>query len=165
MLAKVVSGHIWTWTWNIYTIHSLQGWGSIWIKTGISNYIHIKQQDVITHPWLNVKSVTVWNHSIQVEMGIFLSHMTVKFDRLLPSKTTGHHFYATPSFLYHFMAICEFKLEIMLSNYQIRAKFVLISSNLTFDLDLLHGRHFCQWQLILKIPWFHSWIIVKRQMY
>ena len=36
--------------------------------------------------------------------------MTLKFD-WWPSKTIGHLFYATLSFLYHFVAIGEYKLE------------------------------------------------------
>ena len=44
-------------------------------------------------------------------------------------KTIGHLFHATSSSVYHFVAICEFKLE--LRNW---AKFVLTSVNLTVDL-------------------------------
>ena len=43
--------------------------------------------------------------------------MTLKFDRL-PWKTIGHLFYATSSFVQHFVAIGEFKLELQSGNAQ-----------------------------------------------
>ena len=49
-------------------------------------------------------------------------------------KTTGHLFYATSSFVHHFITIGEFKLELRSGNAQIGAKFVLTSVTLTFDL-------------------------------
>ena len=41
--------------------------------------------------------------------------MTLKFDRW-PWKTIGHLFYATSSFVHHFVAIGEFKLELQSGN-------------------------------------------------
>ena len=49
---------------------------------------------------------------------IFLSHVTLKFEGW-PWKTVGHLFYATSSFVHHFIAICEFKLELQSGNGQI----------------------------------------------
>ena len=46
---------------------------------------------------------------------IFLSHVTSKFDRW-PWKTTGHLSYTTSSFVHHFIAKCEFKLELWSGN-------------------------------------------------
>ena len=43
--------------------------------------------------------------------------MTFKFDGW-PSKTIGHLFYATSSFVHHFVAIGEFKLELQSGNAQ-----------------------------------------------
>ena len=43
--------------------------------------------------------------------------MTLKFDGW-PSKTIGHLFYATSSFVQHFIAIGEFKLELQSGNAQ-----------------------------------------------
>ena len=48
---------------------------------------------------------------------IFLSRVTLKFDKW-PWKTIGHLFYATSSFLHHFIAIGEFKLELQSGNAQ-----------------------------------------------
>ena len=43
--------------------------------------------------------------------------MTLKFDGW-PSKTIGHLFYATSSFVHHFIAIGEFKLQLQSGNAQ-----------------------------------------------
>ena len=45
----------------------------------------------------------------------FFSRVTLKFDGW-PSKTIGHLFYATSSFVQHFIAIGEFKLELQSGN-------------------------------------------------
>ena len=45
----------------------------------------------------------------------FLARMTLKFDGW-PQKTIGHLFYATLSFLHHFVPIREFKLELQSGN-------------------------------------------------
>ena len=47
--------------------------------------------------------------------------MTLKFDEW-PSKTIGHLFYATSSFMHHFVAIGEFKLELQSGNAQFGSK-------------------------------------------
>ena len=47
----------------------------------------------------------------------FSAHVTVKFDRW-PCKTIRHLFYATSSFVHHFEAIGEFKLELQSGNAQ-----------------------------------------------
>ena len=48
---------------------------------------------------------------------IFFSRVTLKFCRW-PWKTKGHHFYATSSFVHHFVPIGEFKLELQSGNGQ-----------------------------------------------
>ena len=48
---------------------------------------------------------------------IFLSRGTLKFDRC-PWKTIGHLFYVASSFVHHFTAIIEFKLELQSGNAQ-----------------------------------------------
>ena len=47
----------------------------------------------------------------------FSPHVTVKFDGW-PCKTIGHLFYATSSFVHHFVPIGEFKLELQFGNAQ-----------------------------------------------
>ena len=50
----------------------------------------------------------------------FLSHVTLKFDRSW--KTIGHLFYATSSFLHHFIDIGQFKLDSQSRNAQFGSK-------------------------------------------
>ena len=63
-----------------------------------------------SHGWIQT-GVTVRKHSIQVKISDFLSCITLKFDGW-PWKTIGHLFYAIWSFVHHFVAIGEFKLEL-----------------------------------------------------
>ena len=62
------------------------------------------------HWWIQT-GFTVQKRSIRVEIGDMLSRVTLKFDGW-PWKTIGHLFYATSSFVQHFVAIGEFKLEL-----------------------------------------------------
>ena len=56
-----------------------------------------------------------------------------------PKKTIGHLFYATLSFLHHFVAIGEFKQELQSGNAQFGSKsmifLVMWPCDLTDDLD------------------------------
>ena len=73
-----------------------------------------------THWWIQT-AVTVQKRSIWVKIGDFLSSVTLKFDGW-PWQTIGHLFYATSSFVNHFKAIGEFKLEWQSGNAQFRSK-------------------------------------------
>ena len=90
-----------------------------------------------SHQWIQTK-VTIWKRPIWVKINVFLSRMTLKFDRW-PWKTIGHLFYATSSFVHHFIAIGEFKLELESGNAQFGSKsttFLAVSLwNLTGDLE------------------------------
>ena len=72
----------------------------------------------------------------------FLSHVTLKFDGW-PSKTIGHLFYATSSFMHHFVAISEFKLELQSGNAQFGSKSTILLAvwpwNLTDDPEKQQG--------------------------
>ena len=72
------------------------------------------------HRWIQTK-VTVRKRSIRVKIDDFLSRMTLKFDEW-PWKTIGHLFCATSSFMHHFVAIGEFKLELQFGNAQFGSK-------------------------------------------
>ena len=50
-------------------------------------------------------------------------------------KTIGHLFYATLIFMYHFIAICEFKLEIQSGNAQFGLKSTIFFSRVTLTFD------------------------------
>ena len=67
-----------------------------------------------THRWIQTK-VTVRKHSIRVKIGDFLSRVTLKFDGWC-WKTIGHLFFATLSFVHHFVATGEIKLELQSGN-------------------------------------------------
>ena len=84
--------------------------------------------------WSIQTGVTVRKQPVWVKIGNFLSRVTLKLDRW-PWKTIGHRFYATLSFVHHFIAIGQFKrMELQFGNAQIGAKFVLTSVTSTFDL-------------------------------
>ena len=63
-----------------------------------------------SHWWIQT-GATVWKRPIWVKIDDFFSRVTLQFDRW-PWKTIGHLFYATSSFVQHFVAIGEFKLEL-----------------------------------------------------
>ena len=72
------------------------------------------------HWWIQT-GFTFKKRSIRVKFGDMLSRVTLKFDRW-PWKTIGHLFYATSSFVHHFVAIGEFKLELQSGNTQSGSK-------------------------------------------
>ena len=69
---------------------------------------------------------------------IFKSRVTLKFD-VWPWKTIGHLFYATSSFVHHFVAIGEFKLELQSGNAQFGSKSTILLAvwpcNMTYDIE------------------------------
>ena len=67
-----------------------------------------------SHWWIQT-GVTVRKRLIWVKIDAFFSRVTLKFDGW-PSKTKGPLFYVTSSFLQHFVAIDEFKLELQSGN-------------------------------------------------
>ena len=73
-----------------------------------------------SHGWIQT-GVTVRKRSIRVKIGNFLSCVTLKFDGW-PWKTIGHLFYVASSFVHHFLAISELKLEIQSRNAQFGSK-------------------------------------------
>ena len=68
-----------------------------------------------SHQWIQT-GVTVRKWPIWVKFeDFFVPPVTLKFDGW-PWKTIGHLFYATSSFVHHFVAIGEFKLELQSGN-------------------------------------------------
>ena len=82
-----------------------------------------------SYRWIQT-GVTVRNLPIWVKINEFSNLVTTKFYGW-PWKIIGHLFYATSSFVHHFIAACEFKLEI-----RTRLNSVLTSVTLTVDLWL-----------------------------
>ena len=89
-----------------------------------------------SHWWIQT-GVTVRKRLIWVNIDAFLSRVTLKFDGW-PSKTIGHLFYATSSFVQHFVAIGEFILELESGNAHSGSNSTLFRAvwpwNLTDDL-------------------------------
>ena len=94
-----------------------------------------------SHWWIQT-GVTVRKRLIWVKIDDLFSRVSLKFDGW-PSKTIGHLFYATSSFVYHFIAIGEFKLELQSGNAQSGSNLTLFRAvwpwNLTDDLQKQWG--------------------------
>ena len=75
---------------------------------------------------------------IWVKIGDVLSRVTLKFDGW-PWKTIGHLSFAVSSFVQHFIAIGEFKLELLSGNAQFGSNSMIFRAvwpwNLTYDLE------------------------------
>ena len=67
--------------------------------------------------WLIQTGVTVRKSQTGVKFDDCFSPVTLKFD-WWPGKTIGRLFYATSSYVHHFLAIGEFKLELQSGNGQ-----------------------------------------------
>ena len=89
------------------------------------------------HQWIQT-GVTAWKRPIWVKFDNFLSCVTLQFD-VWRWKTIGHLFYATSSFVHHFIAIGEFKLELQSGNAQFGSNSTIFRAvwpwNLTNDLE------------------------------
>ena len=96
------------------------------------------------HRWIQA-GVTVRKRPIWVKIDDFLSRVTLQFD-VWPSKTIGHLFYATSSFVHHFVAIGDFKLELQSGNAQFGSNSTIFRAvwpcNLTHDLAKTIGHLF-----------------------
>ena len=75
---------------------------------------------------------------IWVKIGDVLSRVTLKFDGW-PWKTIGHLSFAVSRFVQHFIAIGEFKLELLSGNAQFGSNSTIFRAvwpwNLTYDLE------------------------------
>ena len=91
-----------------------------------------------SHQWIQA-GVTVRKRPIWVKIDNFFSRVTLQFD-VWPWKTIGHLFYATSSFVHHFVAVGEFKLELQSGNAQSRSNSTIFRAlwpwNLTDDLEI-----------------------------
>ena len=95
--------------------------------------------------WVTVRKRPIW-----VKFDNFKSRVTLQFD-IWPWKTIGHLVYATSSFVHHFVAIGEFKLELQSGNAQSRSNSTIFRAvwpwNLTLKLDCNSSLKFDGW------PW------------
>ena len=106
------------------------------------------------HMWIQT-GVTVRKRLIWVKFDDFKSRVTLKFDGW-PSKTIGHLFYATSSFVQHVVAIGELKLELQSGNAHSGSNSTLFRAvwpwNLTDDLEQGKSEGFesCDWPIVQK---------------
>ena len=90
--------------------------------------------------WRIQPGVSVRKHLIWVKIDNFFSRVTLQFD-IWPwkTKTIGHLFYATSSFVHHFVAIGEFKLELQSGNAQFGSNSTIFRAvwpwNLMYNLE------------------------------
>ena len=98
----------------------------------------------------NQTEVTVRKRSIWIKIRDFFVPRDLEIWWMILKKTVGHIFDATSSYVQHFVAICEFKLELWSGKAQIGTKFVLTSITLNFDLcfDLYYLK---LWHLALTL--------------
>ena len=94
----------------------------------------------------------------------FMSHVTLKFDKW-PWKTIGHLFYAISSFVHHFAAISQFKLELQSKNAQFGSKSATFDPvwpwNLTDDLENNMTPLLCYFKLFVS---FHNHRFVQTRV-
>ena len=88
---------------------------------------------IISKPWVNSNWSYSPEHSIRVRIGNFLSRVTFNYDGR-PWKKIGHLFYTTSSFVHHFKAMGEFKLELQSGN-QFGLKSTINFSHVTLKVD------------------------------
>ena len=81
----------------------------------------------------------VWKRPIWVKIGDVLSHVTLKFDGWT-WKTIGHLSFAVSSFVQHFIAIGEFKLELQSGNAQFGSNSTIFFSSVTLKFDRWHWK-------------------------
>ena len=90
-----------------------------------------------SHRWIQA-GVTVRKRPIWVKINDFFSRVTLQFD-VWPWKTIGQLFYATSSFVQHFVAIGDFKLEFQSRNAQFGSNSTIFRAvwpcNLKYDLE------------------------------
>ena len=90
-----------------------------------------------SHQWIQA-GVRVRKRPIWVKIDDFFSRVTLQFD-VWPCKTIGHLFYATSSFVHHFVAIGDFKLELQSGNAQFGSNLTIFRAvwtcNLMYDLE------------------------------
>ena len=99
---------------------------------------HLKTQQGKSEGFESCDRPIVRKRPIWVKISDVLSRVTLKFDGW-PWKTIGHLSFAVSSFVQHFIAIGEFKLELQSGNAQFGSNSTIFRAvwpwNLTYDLE------------------------------
>ena len=123
---------------NFFVLCDLEIW-RMTLKTNRTPFLCCFKLCASFHSHLRIQTrVTVRKRQIGVKIDVFLSRLTLKFDGWT-WKTVGPLFYDTFSFVHHFVAIGEFKLELQSGNTQFRSKSTIFLAvwpwNLMDDLE------------------------------
>ena len=112
-----------------------------WIQTGVTvrKPYHVKLSASFQIHWWIQTGVTVMKHSIRVKIGDVLSRVTLKLDGW-PWKTIGHLFYTTLSFVHHFKAMGDFKLELQSGKTHFGKKSAFLLASVTLKLNGWHWK-------------------------
>ena len=86
-----------------------------------------------SHRWIQI-GITIRKRPIRVKIGDFFVPCDLEI-WWMTSKTIGHLFYTTLSFVHHFKAIGEFKLELQSGNVQFGSKSSMFLSHMTLKFD------------------------------
>ena len=148
--------------WFFFVLCDLEIWWRTFKNNRSPLLYHIKLcASFQNHGWIQT-GVTVRKLQIWVKTDGFLSRVTfwqmALFDRW-PWKTIGHIFYPTSSFVHHFIAIGEFKLESQSENANSGSKSTILFNHLTLKFDGWH------WKTIGHFSWatssfVHHFIII-----
>ena len=111
-----------------------------WCWKTIGNVFYVASSFV--HHFIAISELKIklqsGNAQVRTKSAIFFYRVTLKLDGW-PSKTIGQLYYATSSFVHHFVAIGEFKLELQSGNAQFGSKTMIVLAvwpwNLTDDLQ------------------------------
>ena len=113
--------------------------------------------------------VTVRKRTIWVKIKDFFSRVTLEFD-VWPWKTIGHLFYATSSFVHHFVAIGDFKLELQSGNAQFWSNSTIFRAvwpcNLTMTLKNNRAPLLCYFKLCASFRshwWIQTGVTVRKR--
>ena len=120
----------------------LENWGMTLKNNRAPLLCYFKLYASFRSHWLIQAGVTVRKRPIWVKIDDFFSRVTLQFD-VWAWKTIGHLFYATSSFVHHFVAIGDFKLELQSGNAQFGSNLAIFRAvwpwNLTDDLEKQSG--------------------------
>ena len=123
-----------------------------------------------SHRWIQT-GVTVRKLPIWVKINDFFSRVTLQFD-VWPWKTIGHLFYATSSFVHHFVAIGDFKLELQSGNANLGQiqRFLEPCDLAIWRMTLKNNRAplLCYFKLCASFRshrWFQTWVTVRKRQF
>ena len=98
--------------WRVFVPHDLEIWWMTLKNNRTPLLYYIKLCASFQSHWHIQTWVTAWKPSSRVKIGDFLSRVTLKID-VWPWKTIGHFSHAASTFVHHFIANGEFKLELV----------------------------------------------------